>query len=200
MQLNDGPRKDGRRRRRRRRGGRNRGGGRGGQKNQNQNRPPRIDPSDERFAGRSAEVPTGPEALDQFNLFCAYHLGITRTDGYKFQSVGEVARRFAVSPEVIKTKLVQFHLQTESLRERGFDGEMAQLDIRVAPEGVSRRALARDIFDELEIPEALPDPEPVEEETVEEELVDEADEDVVAEADEEDATEEVEAEAEADDE
>lgn len=154
MQVNDGPRKDGRRRRRRRRrGGRNRSGGGGGKQQQQQSR---IDPNDERMRAISKQsVPSGPEELNQFNLFCAYHLGITRADSYKFQSLGEVARRFNVDPNIIKQKLKDYHLESESLRALGFDSEMMQLDIRVAPEGVSRRALGRTIFDELDLPEPI---------------------------------------------
>ncbi|MEC8024351.1 MAG: hypothetical protein VX223_10485 [Myxococcota bacterium] len=168
MELNDAPRKDGRRRRRPRRRGR---GGRGGG-NQNQ-QSQHLDPNDERLRPRRGHTPSGPETLNQFTLFCAYHLGITRDDGYKFQSIGEVARRFNVDVAVIKAKLAQYHIETEELRTLGFESEYAHLDIKVAPEGVSRRALAQTMFDELNVAAPEPDPEPVEEEAAEEEAAEE---------------------------
>ncbi len=108
--------------------------------------------------------------MDGFNLFCAYHLGITRNNGYKFQSVSEVARRFSVDVAVIKAKLHEFGIESDALRKLGFEAEYAQLDIKVAPEGISRRELARSIWVEFEadiVPnppaEPEPEPEPVEE-------------------------------------
>ena len=94
-------------------------------------------------------MPSGPEELDEFNLFCAYHMGITRGNGYKFQSLKEVAARFDTTLQILKRKLIEFGLETERLREVGFEAEFYQLDIKVAPEGVSRRELARTMWDEL---------------------------------------------------
>ena len=145
----------GRRRRRRRRRGRRTGP-------ENNNAPQAIiDPTDDRFK-TSASAPTGPETLDSFNLFCAYHLGITRNNGYKFQSVREVANRFNTDPATIKRKLKQYGIESDTLRALGFEAEYAQLDIKVAPEGVSRRELAKDIWREYEddIVELEPEPEP----------------------------------------
>ncbi len=110
---------------------------------------PRYDPNDDRMTRMAASVPSGPEELNEFNLFCAYHLGVTRTNGYKFQSLKEVASRFAATPAQIKRKLLEFGLDTETLRGVNFETEYYQLDIKVAPEGVSRRELGRSIWEEL---------------------------------------------------
>lgn len=133
-----------RRRRRRRRGGRRRRG------NGQATTPQVLDPHDDRGLSSTANGQDGPEELTPFNLFCAYHLGITRDEGYRFQSVSEVARRFGVEPRVIRDRLIEFGIDTESLRKLGFDPELAQLDIRVAPEGISRRELARTMWAEFE--------------------------------------------------
>lgn len=100
----------------------------------------------------------GPEELSQFNLFCAYHLGITRNNTYKFHSVQEVARRFNVSVEEIKHRITELGLETTVLRKLGFDAEMSQLDIKVAPEGVSRRELGRTMWAELGVEFIEPKP------------------------------------------
>ena len=127
-----------RRRRRRRRGGRGRG------------QTPQVRPGDERLqSGSAAAEASGPEVLDEFNLFCAYHMGVTGGNGYKFQSVAEVARRFGTTPAVIKERLADYALEVETLRSCGFEVEFYQLDIKVAPEGVSRRELARTMWEEL---------------------------------------------------
>ena len=151
----DGERRRRRRRRRRRGGGG--GGGSNGNRGQQGNRN-RVDPNDCRLKNTaSQEVIEGSDELDAFNLFCAYHLGITSRNQYKFQSIGEVARRFKVDVRAIKRKLTEYGLTTEAINKTGFSIKYAQMDIQVAPEGVSRRELAKYMWDEIE-----PDLEPVE--------------------------------------
>lgn len=117
-------------------------------------------PSDDRPDGRSilgGRVPRANEKKpvvedgppDAFKLFCAYHLGITPTDGYHKPHLEEVARRFKLAPKALKSMLVELEIDEESIRQSGFDLAGAQLDIRVAPEGLSRTELARDLFEEL---------------------------------------------------
>jgi hypothetical protein len=106
---------------------------------------------------RSAErrVLEGEGPPDAFMLFCAYHLGITPSDGYHKPHLEEVARRFSMSPKEIKNLLQEFELTEESIRGTSFDLTGAQLDIRVAPEGISRVEIARELFEEYqEIKEA----------------------------------------------
>lgn len=86
---------------------------------------------------------------DAFALFCAYHLGITPSNGYHKPHPDEVARRFGLSPKELKELLKKFDLDEESIRSTGFDLSGAQLDIRVAPEGMSRIEIARDHFQDF---------------------------------------------------
>ena len=118
----------------------------------------RVDPDDDRLAGaRSLPNPDAADVLTPFNLFCAYHCGVTKENGYKFQSMVEVARRFSVDVQTLKMALNDFSLESETLRRAGFDSELAQLDIRVAPEGISRRELARSMWLEMNRPDPAED-------------------------------------------
>jgi hypothetical protein len=83
---------------------------------------------------------------DPFGLFCAYYLGITASDGYQKPQLEEVARRFGMSPKEVRDLLGEHGLDEESVRKVDFDLEGAQLDIRLAPEGISRTEVARDLW------------------------------------------------------
>jgi hypothetical protein len=84
-----------------------------------------------------------------FELFCAYHLGITADGGYKTQNVHEIARRFNLSPAEVKQALIDHGIDSETVINADFDMAMAQLDIMVAPEGINRRELARGLYEEF---------------------------------------------------
>jgi hypothetical protein len=84
--------------------------------------------------------------IDDFGLFCAYHLGITEDGGYRFQNIHQVARRFGTSAAVIKQLLTDFRMDPEVIVQSDFDMADAQVDVMMAPEGVSRMELAREIF------------------------------------------------------
>jgi hypothetical protein len=88
--------------------------------------------------------------MSPFSVFCALHLGITDTDGYSRQDLSTVARRFDASPEELQDFLDGHRLTRQDLRAVNFDLSSAQLDIQVAPEGISRTELARTLFSELE--------------------------------------------------
>jgi hypothetical protein len=90
---------------------------------------------------------TGPGALE---LFCAAHLGITPDDGFKPAPLMEVARRFRMTPSELQELLREHGLDAETVRETGFDMEMARYDIKVAPAGISRRELAKPWFAEYQ--------------------------------------------------
>jgi hypothetical protein len=93
---------------------------------------------------------------DAFTLFCTYHLGITPTDGYQKPHLEEVARRFSMAPKELRALLGELELDDESVRKLDFDLEGAQLDIRLAPEGISRTEVARDLWqDYLQAKESL---------------------------------------------
>ncbi len=87
--------------------------------------------------------------IDPFALFCAYHLGITEDDGYRFQNVHQVAKRFGTNAGVIKQLLAEFDMDPETIVHSSFDIASAQVDIMVAPEGISRTELARQLFEEF---------------------------------------------------
>jgi hypothetical protein len=88
--------------------------------------------------------------IDPFELFCAYHLGITQDKGYRTSNINEVANRFRSEPGMIKQALKEYDMDPESLLDRDFDIGLAQLDIQVAPEGVDRLELARGIYQEFQ--------------------------------------------------
>src|SRR5215831_2562473 len=82
--------------------------------------------------------------ITAFDLFCAYHLGITEDDRYEFQNLHDVARRFGCSSGVVKQLLSEMNMDADALVQSRFDIASAQVDIMAAPEGVSRRELAPD--------------------------------------------------------
>lgn len=88
--------------------------------------------------------------ITPFDLFCAYHLGITADDRYQFQNIHDVAKRFGCSSGVVKQLLSELNMDADALVQSKFDIASAQVDVMVAPEGVSRRELARRLFDEFQ--------------------------------------------------
>jgi len=91
--------------------------------------------------------------LEPFELFCAYHLGIGPDKQYKPSNINEVANRFRQEPGLIRQALKEYGMDSASLLDRDFDMALAQLDIQVAPEGVDRIELAKNIYEEyLEAP------------------------------------------------
>jgi hypothetical protein len=87
--------------------------------------------------------------ITPFDLFCAYHLGVTADGGYQFQNIHDVAKRFGCPSGVIKQLLVDFAMDAEALIHSSYDFASAQVDIMTAPSGVSRRELARQMFDDF---------------------------------------------------
>ncbi len=160
QQRNQQRQRSNRSKRRRNRGG---GGGGGGGGNSGGGNVYKGKAYDSKFGGREplatdAEIAhTGPLELTPFELFCAYHLGITENNGYKRPSAREVARRFDVSVDEMHEAMSDFGIDSNSLGQRGFDLSLARLDVRVVPEGVDRREIARVHFNELieENPELL---------------------------------------------
>jgi hypothetical protein len=86
--------------------------------------------------------------ITAFDLFCAYHLGITADDGYRFQNIHDVAKRFGCSSGVIKQLLSELNLDADALVQSKFDIASAQVDVMAAPPGVSRLELARQMYEE----------------------------------------------------
>jgi len=101
-------------------------------------------------APRSAPgAATASGKIDAFDLFCAYHLGITPEGGYRIQNIHEVARRFGINAAELRQILVDLGMAADDIVHSGFDLPGAQVDIMVAPEGISRCELARPLYDEF---------------------------------------------------
>jgi hypothetical protein len=92
----------------------------------------------------------GGEKINAFDLFCALYLGITRDGKFRTQRPADVAARFGLNAYELDMKTVEYGLDRQTMRECGFDMDMAKYDIRVAPEGISRRELAKPWFEELQ--------------------------------------------------
>jgi len=104
-----------------------------------------------------ARLRTSRRALDAFELFCAYYLGITPDNRYQKLRLDEVAIIYRLTPAKVQALMERFGLTPPLIAASGFDLEMAQYDIKVAPEGISLRELAKPWFEELqEALEALP--------------------------------------------
>lgn len=87
--------------------------------------------------------------IDPFTLFCGYHLGITKDDVYRPQNINDVSRQFNVKPAQVNEALKAYGLDAESVMNTDFDMSMAQLDIKVAPPGVSKIELAKNLYEEF---------------------------------------------------
>jgi len=87
--------------------------------------------------------------IDPFELFCSYHLGIAPDGAYRIQNIHEVARRFGTNAGALRQTLGAYGMEADDIVHSGFDLASAQIDIMVAPEGVSRRELARPLYDEF---------------------------------------------------
>jgi hypothetical protein len=96
-----------------------------------------------------SESSTSNSKLDAFNLFCAYHLGIGPDNTYRSNNLNQVAQRFGVEPGVIRQAAKDFGFDPGTMLDKEFDLALAQLDIQVAPEGISKIELAKGIYDEF---------------------------------------------------
>ena len=108
----------------------------------------RARPDAARPAPASAPRPANT-TIEPFDLFCAYHLGITPEGGYRIQNIHEVARRFGTNAGALRQVLTDLGMSADDIVHSGFDLPSAQVDIMVAPEGISRRELARPLYEEF---------------------------------------------------
>ncbi len=104
------------------------------------------------LGGRQVASERGPNELEgepsAFGLFCAYYLGVTPDDGYQKPSLDETARRYGISHDDVRKLLGEHRLDPDTVKGSSFDLEGAKLDVRLAPEGMSRIEIARDQFNE----------------------------------------------------
>ncbi len=94
----------------------------------------------------SGRLPDG--SIDPFQLFCTFHLGVTPAGLCRAADVAEAARRFDATPEMILEALDAHGMTADAVKEAGFDLELAQMDIKVSPPGVSKMELAKGLFEE----------------------------------------------------
>jgi hypothetical protein len=87
--------------------------------------------------------------LNAFELYCTYYLGITADNGFRKPVMREVARRFDRSPQEIEDALRACGMSPDVLKKIGYDMSLAQLDISVAPDGIDKRELAKNLFEEF---------------------------------------------------
>ena len=138
----------------RRRNSRRKNSRRGNSRNNNGGGRYKHKTPDEKFGGREPREVGVDEGVDwrlePFDLFCAYHLGITPDNRYKKQlSKREVTQIFSCSADDLHDALRRFSMDNNSVRSSGFDLQVARLDMQVAPEGLDKRELARVLFDEF---------------------------------------------------
>ncbi len=115
------------------------------------------------LGGRTITKPTGKRHSsedgppDAFAMFCAVHLGITSDDGFHEPRLDEVARRYGMKKDELIELLREHKLDDESVRRAKYDMVGAKLDMRLAPEGISRTESARELYAEyVEALEAAP--------------------------------------------
>lgn len=120
--------------------------------NRNANSSPAQNPS---VPGENESGPIKRVAnIDPFELFCAYHLGIGPDNTYKPANINQVSARFNSNPATIKQATKEYGMDADSMLNKDFDMALAQLDIQVAPEGVSKIELAKTIYEEfLNVPD-----------------------------------------------
>ncbi|MEW5849216.1 MAG: hypothetical protein AB2A00_10390 [Myxococcota bacterium] len=87
--------------------------------------------------------------LDPFELFCAYHLGITAENTYRFQNVHDVAKRFGVGPAEVRQALHIYGMDPDSVINSAFNMSVAQVDVQVSPTGVDLKVLAQMHYEEF---------------------------------------------------
>ena len=88
-------------------------------------------------------------APDAFALYCACHLGVTSDDGYHRPHLDEVARRYGMKVDQLQALMLELEVDQKTINKVGFDLQGAQLDVRVAPQGISKTEVARDSFQEF---------------------------------------------------
>lgn len=108
----------------------------------------------DKFGGRDPvlspdEVESYRPELAPFDLFCMYHVGISDDNKYRKPSARDCAQRLGVSMDEMHDALRDFGLDNNAFDAYEFDISLARLDVRVAPQGIDKREIARVHFDEL---------------------------------------------------
>lgn len=87
--------------------------------------------------------------LDPFELFCAYHLGITAQNTYVFQNVHDVAKRLGTNAGQVRQALQNYGMDPDAVINSRFNMASAQVDIQVSPPGVDLKTLGRMHYEEF---------------------------------------------------
>jgi hypothetical protein len=87
--------------------------------------------------------------LNEFELFCLYHLGLAGTQAGIPLNLNQIAQRLNVSLDVLNDFLQEAKLDPQSVLNSGFDLVGAQMDIQLAPEGIHLDSVARRHFEEF---------------------------------------------------
>jgi hypothetical protein len=89
--------------------------------------------------------------LNPFDVFACYHLGLGENKRFRPMGVREVARRLNCTPNDVYAALRVYRMDNDSLmRLKGvFEVNWARLDIKAAPDGVDREAIAEDRFSDF---------------------------------------------------
>lgn len=87
--------------------------------------------------------------LSEFELFCAYHLGLDEDGNFNPRDFGGIARRFGIDDEGLRSAIQQYRMEPDRVRAAKFDMEMAKIDVEVVPPGIDRVELARTIFQDF---------------------------------------------------
>jgi len=87
--------------------------------------------------------------LNEFELFCLYHLGLVGTQAGIPLNLNQIAQRLNVSLDDLDAFLSQTRLDPQSVLNSGFDLVGAQMDIQLAPKGIHLESVARRHFEEF---------------------------------------------------
>ena len=88
------------------------------------------------------------EQIEPFELFGAYYLGLTANNRYRLSNSRDVARRFFTSCTVLDALLGRYGMELDTVDASSFDLGLARLDMERVPEGISRREIARQLYQE----------------------------------------------------
>ena len=84
--------------------------------------------------------------LNEFEIFCLYHLGLQGTQAGTPLNLNQLAGRLGTSPETVQTFMEEHRLDAAHMLATDFDLVGAQMDIQHAPEGIDLQAAAQEHF------------------------------------------------------
>ena len=87
--------------------------------------------------------------LDEFELFCLYHLGLVGTQAGIPLNLNQIAARLQVSLDDLDNFLKSAQLDPESVLSSGFDLVGAQMDIQLAPQEIHLESVAKHHFEDF---------------------------------------------------